>query len=287
MTLRISSVEGNRQRLDGGAMFGNAPRTVWSQWIPPDEEGRIELACRSLVIETPHDLILCEAGIGAFFDPKMAERFGVIPPDRHMLLENLKKMGYPPEDFTWVILSHLHFDHAGGILPAYNSPSSDPFVFPKAKFAVGKLAFERAQKPHLRDRASFIPDLPQKLIDSGRLVLIQGDSLPGLDQLSFRFTHGHTPGQMHVLLRGKEQSVFFCGDLIPGIPWIHLPITMGYDRFGELVIDEKHTLSEEAIRDKWLLFYTHDQTYSLSQWAYDGKKVVSVLPEKEVLRRPL
>src|SRR4051812_44570609 len=113
MNVKISSVEGNRQLLDGGAMFGNAPRLVWERWIKPDDRGRIPLACRAMLIELDNKKILCETGIGAFFEPKLAERFGVETPSKHMLLENLKKLNVNPEDIDEVILSHLHFDHAG------------------------------------------------------------------------------------------------------------------------------------------------------------------------------
>ena len=92
----ISSIEGNKQLLDGGAMYGNAPKAVWQKWSPPDELNRIQLACRSLLIETDNHKILCEAGIGAFFAPKLAERYGVTPPGRHVLLEELKKLKSVP-----------------------------------------------------------------------------------------------------------------------------------------------------------------------------------------------
>ncbi|MEM7646978.1 MAG: MBL fold metallo-hydrolase, partial [Pseudomonadota bacterium] len=111
--MKLSSVEGNRQWLDGGSMFGNAPRAVWEKWTEVDSLGRIPLACRCLLIETDNQKILCEAGIGAFFEPKLAERFGVQNPDRHLLLENLESLGHSPESIDYVILSHLHFDHAG------------------------------------------------------------------------------------------------------------------------------------------------------------------------------
>ena len=258
----IWSIEGNHQRLDGGAMFGNAPRAVWEKWAPPDEAGRIDLACRALLIEHCGQRILCETGIGAFFEPKMAERFGVQTPDRHLLLESLKAHNIPPESVDYVILSHLHFDHAGGLLPTYKEiqAGNDGLVFPKARYIVGKEAWERALHPHSRDRASFIPGLTDKLERTGRLTLIEGDRLKAdlSDRFFFRQSSGHTPGQLHVGFRGDQKTVFFCGDLVPGRPWVHVPITMGYDRFPELLIDEKSELYSIAAQMKWLLFFTHD-----------------------------
>ncbi|HMN68423.1 MAG TPA: MBL fold metallo-hydrolase [Bdellovibrionales bacterium] len=258
----ITSVEGNRQLLDGGAMFGNAPRPVWERWIKPDDVGRIPLACRSLLIEFDGKKLLCETGIGAFFDPKMAERFGVQSPDRHLLLENLKAQGHAPESIDYVILSHLHFDHAGGLLPTFaeTKQGRTDLVFPRARFIVGHEAWERALHPHSRDRASFIPELTDKLKASGRLIIHPKDPLPEplKSRVEFILSQGHTPGQMLTLFKGDTQKVFFCGDLIPGRPWVHLPITMGYDRYPERLIDEKEDLYKRAVPEDWLLFFTHD-----------------------------
>src|SRR5687767_7281319 len=115
LVMRILSIEGNTQRLDGGAMFGNCPRPVWEKWAPPDDRHRITLACRALLVDEGKRKVLCEAGIGAFLEPKLRERFGV-QEDRHVLLESLAAKGIAPEDIDVIVLSHLHFDHAGGLL---------------------------------------------------------------------------------------------------------------------------------------------------------------------------
>lgn len=265
----VTAIEGNRQLLDGGAMFGNAPRPVWEKWIAPDAIGRIPLACRAMLIETGGKKILCEAGIGAFFEPKLADRFGVQSPDHHLLLENLAAVGVMPQDLDYVILSHLHFDHAGGLLPTYKEMQAGrrELVFPRARFIVGAKAWERALNPHSRDRASFIPELNQLLKDSGRLIIYPTDALPKELASKFEFleSEGHTPGQMHTLFKGSRQNVFFCGDLIPGRPWVHLPITMGYDRFPEMLIDEKAHIYQRAEKEHWLLFFTHDPGAAASQ----------------------
>lgn len=260
-SILISSVEGNSQWLDGGAMFGNAPRTVWEKWIEPDEHARIPLACRSLLIEAGKDKILCETGIGCFFEPKMAERFGVGDAAEHKLLVNLKKLGVDPADITKVILSHLHFDHAGGLLPSYEEQQrgNDGLVFPNAEIVVGREAWERALHPHPRDRASFIPGLTDKILKTGKIKVIESSSQTLLDgRIRFTFTHGHTPGHMHTLLKGDQRQVFFCGDLVPGRAWIHVPITMGYDRYAEKVIDEKTEVYKKALPEHWMMFFTHD-----------------------------
>jgi len=266
-SVTITSIEGNRQRLDGGAMFGNAPRAMWEKWHAPDEQGRIELACRALLLEINGVKVLCETGIGAYLEPKYAERFGVIDSE-HKLLASLASVGLTHEDIDYLILSHLHFDHAGGLLPVYDPHQSEPLqlLFPNARYVVGRESFERAKHPHFRDRASFISGMPEALESSRRLIIVDSEKdervLP--EHLSFFYSHGHTPGQMHVVVSSNKKRVVFAGDLIPGSTWVHLPLTMGYDRFAELVIEEKQKLYDRINEDPhdWIIFFTHDPNIS-------------------------
>lgn len=291
--LTISEVLGNSQRLDGGAMFGNVPRALWERWLTPDEQSRIPLACRALLVELDGKKILCETGIGAFFEPKLAARYGVVEAD-HVLLTSLATLGIEHTEIDYVILSHLHFDHAGGLLPSWKtnpSPDGKPkeLLFPRAQYVVGTEAFARAQSPHPRDRASFIPGMVELLETSGRLHLIsEGQTLFG-GRISFFFTHGHTPGHMHTVVHGDQDKVIFAGDLVPGRAWVHLPVTMGYDRYAERVIDEKTALYQEIAGDKhaWL-FYTHDYDVAMSRVikSDDGKFMPTEILVKPV-RRPI
>jgi glyoxylase-like metal-dependent hydrolase (beta-lactamase superfamily II) len=263
MNIKVTPVEGNRQLLDGGAMFGNVPRPVWERWLQPDTRGRIPLACRCMLVEIGAKKILCETGIGAFFEPKLADRYGIENPLRHLLLENLKTLGVEPEQVDEVILSHLHFDHAGGLLPTFgeSQKGNTRLVFPNARIWIGADAWARALNPHYRDRASFIPELIDNLKTNENLLVIHSShDIPEEYQkfLEFIYSNGHTPGQMHTLIKSNPHPVFFCGDLIPGVPWVHLPVTMGYDRFPEQLIDEKASVFERALAEKWILFFTHD-----------------------------
>ena len=123
--MKLWSILGNSQKLDGGAMFGNAPRAMWSQWSPPDEHNRIALACRALLASPlAGKTVLFETGIGAFFEPKLRERYGVVEGE-HVLLESLRAAGFEHEDIDVVVLSHLHFDQTAlGALPNIAPPSS-------------------------------------------------------------------------------------------------------------------------------------------------------------------
>ena len=168
---KLSSLMGNSQRLDGGAMFGNAPRALWSRWVDIDAQHRIALCCRTLLVEEPGRRILFETGIGAYMTPKFRERFGVVE-SRHVLLDSLAERGLTHEDIDIVVLSHLHFDHAGGLLEAFEEGHTPQLLFPKARFLVHQRAWERCRQPHFRDRASFIPGLDDMLEATGRLVIV-------------------------------------------------------------------------------------------------------------------
>jgi glyoxylase-like metal-dependent hydrolase (beta-lactamase superfamily II) len=258
--MRVHAVAGNTQWLDGGAMFGNAPRPVWERWCPPDARGRIELACRAMLVDEGDRKVLCETGIGTFFEPSLRDRFGVAEPS-HVLLDSLAALGLSDADIDVVVLSHLHFDHAGGLLSAYEAGKPLQLLFPKARFLTSRTAYERAQKPHPRDRASFIPELLPLLEASGRLELVDGDRHPLLgERYRFDLSDGHTPGMLHTTVRGEHEALFFAADLIPGVPWVHVPITMGYDRYPEHIVDEKAALLARFERAGTRVFFTHDRS---------------------------
>ena len=270
MTRTLTPVLGNSQKLDGGSMYGNCPKAVWSRWSPPDALDRIDLACRALLIRDGDRRILLETGIGAFFDPKKRERYGVVE-DRHVLLEHLAAAGAPHDTIDVVVLSHLHFDHAGGLLAPFEAGKPPSLLFPRARFVVGRRAWERAKAPHARDRASFIPELPALLEASGRLVVVDGDTHPVLgDGYRFHTSDGHTPGLLLTEVATDAGPLVFMADLVPGAPWMHLPITMGYDRFPELVIDEKTRLLTDLLARKGSVFFTHDPKLAMGRVVRDA-----------------
>ncbi len=260
---KLYSLEGNTQKLDGGAMFGNAPKAVWQHWMEVDDENRIDLACRSLLVqETFADAssrnILFELGVGAFFDPKMKHRFGVVESE-HLLLESLAKINLTHEDIDLIVLSHLHFDHIGGLLSAYQEGVEPRVLFPNADFLISKPAWERAINPHKRDKASFLKQLIEPLINNQKVHLVDSASHSLLGEgYHLHFSHGHTPGMMLTEIAMPDGPIVFCADLIPGQAWVHLPITMGYDRYPEKLIDEKALLFEHLLAKKGRLFFTHD-----------------------------
>ena len=294
--MKLWSIMGNSQRLDGGAMFGNAPRAMWSQWLPPDELNRVPLACRALLASPLNGkTVLFETGIGAFFEPKLRERFGVVE-ERHVLLDSLRDAGFSHEDIDVVVLSHLHFDHAGGLLDAWRAGEPPSLLFPNATFVVGADHWRRALQPHPRDRASFIPELMPLLENSGRLELVDGPHTPALgDSVRFHFSEGHTPGLMLAEVCGARGAdgqphggLVFCADLIPGRSWVHVPITMGYDRYPEMLIDEKRDFLEDKLARNVHLYFTHDPDCALAQVTRDERGRFGTTHEvAELSARPL
>ncbi len=257
---------GNSQMLDAGAMFGNAPKALWSRWVETDELNRMHIACRCLLAKDLNGKnILFETGIGNFFEPKLKARFG-INEDTHVLLESLQQQGLTHKDIDIVVLSHLHFDHAGGLLSSWQYGKEAELLFPNAKYLVSSIHWQRATNPHPRDRASFIPHLNRKLQQSGRLKLVSGSTHELLPEVTFEYSDGHTPGMMHSIV----DNVVFCADLIPGKAWIHVPISMGYDRFPELLIDEKEAFLNRHYKANHQLFFTHDPDTSMAFIHYNN-----------------
>ena len=272
--MKLHSILGNSQKLDGGAMFGNVPRAMWERWIVPDADNRIPLACRALLADgLAGKRVLFETGIGAFFEPKLRERFGVVE-ERHVLLDSLREAGFSHEDIDVVVLSHLHFDHAGGLLTPWRPDAPLKLLFPNATYVVSAGCWERARHPHARDRASFIAELAPLLEQSGRLEIVHGDRSVALgDSVRFHYSEGHTPGLMLSEIVGPEgrEGVVFCADLIPGRPWVHLPVTMGYDRYPEMLIDEKKRFLEDKLARGVRLYFTHDVDCAMAEVRCDDK----------------
>jgi glyoxylase-like metal-dependent hydrolase (beta-lactamase superfamily II) len=271
------AIEGNMQHLDGGAMFGHVPKAMWEHWIKSDSQNRIPLACRALLVQTEDGRnILFETGIGAFFEPKLKERYGVTP-NEHILLKNLEKVGVTENEIDAVVLSHLHFDHAGGILSAYGD-GPPRILFPKAKIYLGKRNWEFSQNPHPREVGSYIPHLNQLLKESGRVVLIDGETHPDLNfGVSFVYSDGHTIGMMISVIHLDSGPMAFVTDLVPGAAWVHLSVYMGYDRFPEQKYDEKVKLFGWILERNGSLFFTHDPLVTHGKLKRDEQGRYSVI----------
>jgi glyoxylase-like metal-dependent hydrolase (beta-lactamase superfamily II) len=285
--MQVFSLEGNGLRLDGGCMFGNCPRSLWERWAPPDEQNRIALGCRSLLVcEDGGRKVLFEAGVGLALEPRLRERYGV-EGTRHRLTESLRGLGIAAEEIDLVIISHLHFDHAGGLLTTWDDQVAPRLVFPRAQFIVSREAWERARCPHGRDRASFLPDLCERLIEGQRLVLVEDaaahSKLLG-DGYQLLYSQGHTPGLMMTRLETRRGPLTFVSDCIPGTAWLHAPITMGFDRYPELLVDEKRLLLERIGEENGWVFFTHDPAVAACRVLETGRGRMSATEKVTEIR---
>ena len=257
------------------------PGRCGSSWIPPDDQNRIPLACRCLLVRDGARTILFETGIGAFFEPAMRERFGVVESRPRAARRRSAALGVTPDTIDVVVLSHLHFDHAGGALTAYAAGATPRARVPaRARGSSVPRRGQRAVQPHARDRASFIPGLIELLEATGRLELSAASaprsSATATASIAARATR---PVSCSPRSRCQHGPVVFAADLIPGRPWVHLPITMGYDRYPEMLIDEKTTLLTDLLARHGRLFFTHDPVVAMGTLARDPKGKFGITDE--------
>ena len=267
--MKVTPLEGNRHSLDGGALFGHVPKSLWKNWISPNEDNLVELASRALLIEDDKgDLYIFDGTIGTFLPQKLRERYKIVG-EENRLLQSLTTLGISPQEIRGVILSHLHFDHVGGVLERKDGNLS--LLFPKATYFVSESHFERAKSPKMREKGSFLSEVPPLLQDSKQLKLLKrGDRLPF--ESEWFLSEGHTTGLLIVLLY-TPRLLALTTDLIPGLPWIHLPVTTGYDRFPEKGVEEKELLLQRVVREKGALFLTHDPKTPFAEISFTEKYV--------------
>jgi glyoxylase-like metal-dependent hydrolase (beta-lactamase superfamily II) len=250
----LHAIETGRFGLDGGAMFGVVPKALWEKTNPPDEKNRIELAARALLLVGGGKKILIDVGNGSKYDEKLRSIFK-IDSSQYDLISSLKKFNISPPHITDVILTHLHFDHAGG--STYREGGEVIPMFPKAKYYVQREHWRAATNPTERDRASFISEdfTPLQFHSVLEYTEGEGEILPGV---SVRLMHGHTPALQCPLITDGTTTVFYCADLIPTTSHLALPWIMAYDLRPLITLEEKKTILNQAVDESWIIFFEHD-----------------------------
>ncbi|MEN2992937.1 MAG: MBL fold metallo-hydrolase [Bacteroidia bacterium] len=252
--MRLYAVETGRFALDGGAMFGVVPRVIWEKLIPPDARHRIPMAMRALLIEAGNRLLLVDVGVGHKYTPKFADLYA-IDHSTYTLEGELRKLGFTPADVTDVILTHLHFDHAGGSTQRQNGQLVP--TFPNARYYLQRSHWEWAHNPNPRERASFFPENYDPLAESGQLVLLEGET-ELLPNIYIRVVHGHTEGQQLVEVRYKDHILLYGADLFPTSAHLPLPYVMAYDIRPLVTFEERQRILPWLVRERVLVFYEHD-----------------------------
>ena len=263
----VRAVDTGHFRLDGGAMFGTVPKALWEAGNPADERNRIDLALRALLAEDGERRILVDAGIGgSVFGPKETDMYAVRNV-RTGAADALRDLGVAPEAVTDVVLTHLHFDHAGGVV-SKGADGTPVLTFPNAVHWVQRRNLENAKKPNDRERASYLKQTWQVLEDSGRLRLLDGTDA-FLPEITPVLSDGHTDGMQVVRIGEGPGAVLYCADLIPLVPHVRVAYTMGYDIHAGLLIEEKRRLLDAAERAGHLLFFEHDPEVAACRLARD------------------
>lgn len=251
--MRLYAIETGNFKLDGGAMFGVVPKPLWERTNPADENNRIEMAARCLLIEDGDRLILIDTGMGNKQNEKFFSHYALW--GDYSLETSLKKEGFHPDDITDVFLTHLHFDHCGGAIVRNAKGFLEP-AFKNARFWSHQDHWEWATAPNARERASFLPENILPLKESGQLQLLNNKQTPlGFDVL---LVDGHTEKQMLPVIHYKEKTIVFAADLIPTVGHLPIPYVMGYDTRPLLSLSEKSSFLETAVQNNYLLFLEHD-----------------------------
>ena len=267
----VHSLETGRFGLDGGAMFGVVPKTLWSKNNASDEYNRINLASRSLLIFYEDRKILVDVGCGHKFSEKQQKIYN-LDYSKYNLKDSLSKFNLEVIDITDVILTHFHFDHAGGSTQ-YNNNNLE-LTFPSATYFIQKSQWERALNPSEKDRGSYHQEDIEPFQNNPQLKILDGpcELLPGLDLL---VSNGHTTGLEMVRIQDGSTTLFFCGDLMPTASHLSLPYIMGFDIYPLTTVEEKRAYLTKAYQENWLIALQHDPNHEAIRLR-EGKKYYEI-----------
>ena len=269
-------------RVDGGAMFGVVPKVLWSRVYSSDENNLIALSLRSLIIETPGHVILVDTGWGDKQDEKFFRHVHLHGGEG--LIVGLENRGYKPQDITDVFLTHLHADHCGGSVRRKPGTNRYELTFPDAAYHVSRTQWEWAVKNNLREADAFLEENILPIEQSGHLNLVdeEGELFPGFSVL---MCSGHTPGLMIPVIRYKEKTLVYTGDLIPTVAHIPLIWNMSYDIDSLMTIEEKGKMLKEALEGNYILVFQHDENVECCnlEMTPKGIRAKNKLSFKEIL----
>jgi glyoxylase-like metal-dependent hydrolase (beta-lactamase superfamily II) len=263
----ILPVETGRFALDGGAMFGVVPKNLWCRTNPADEKNRIDLALRSLLLKSDKRLILIDTGIGQKFDEKLCSIYKV-DFSQYSLELSLNKYNVAPHDVTDVIITHLHFDHAGGT--TYHENNHLKLTFPNAIHHVQSEHWDWALHPSDKDKASFFKSDFIILENENKVNKLSGPT-ELFSGLELSVMYGHTQGMQIVKIFDDHSKLLYCSDLIPTSSHIPIPWIMAYDNNPLSTMNEKHRILPRAVQEEWILFFEHDPNSAAGKVVFTDK----------------
>jgi glyoxylase-like metal-dependent hydrolase (beta-lactamase superfamily II) len=258
--VRLHVIHSGNFKLDGGAMFGVVPKSIWQRSNPADENNLCTWAMRCLLIEDGDRLILIDTGIGDKQSEKFFGHFHLHGP--HSLFSSLRAAGFEPADITDVFLTHLHFDHCGGGVRWADRAAGVPeMVFPQARYWSNVDHWKWAIEPNARERASFLKENLLPMQESGQLEFaVPGEASP-FPQFDILFVSGHTEKMMVPLIGYRGRIIAFAADLLPSAGHVPLPYIMSYDTRPLLTLEEKSEFLLRAAGERWIVFFEHDPVH--------------------------
>lgn len=258
--MKLYTIDTGFFKLDGGAMHGVVPKTLWSKLNPADGNNLCSWAMRCLLIEHGNHLILIDTGIGNKQDAKFFSHYYL---HGDATLENsLKKYGFSADDITDVFLTHLHFDHVGGAIKKEGDQLLP--VFKNAKYWSNEAHWNWAVNPNDREKASFLRENILPIKESGQLVWITAEEAEEwMPDIRIRYVNGHTEAMMLPQINYNGQTILYCADLLPSLAHLPLPWIMSYDMRPLNTLDEKRKILSEAVADNWLFYFEHDPIVEL------------------------
>ncbi|MCU0355382.1 MAG: MBL fold metallo-hydrolase [Cytophagales bacterium] len=254
--MRLHVIDTGFFKLDGGAMFGVVPKSLWQKLNPADENNLCTWAMRCLLVETGDRLILVDTGIGDKQDLRFLGFYHLH--GEASLLSSIRRAGFTPDDVTDVLLTHLHFDHVGGAVSANPDRTQYFPTFRNARYWSNRQHWQWAVQPNAREKASFLKENILPLQESGQLHWIeenQPSPFPGVELL---FVNGHTEAMMLPKIAYNGRTLVYMADLVPSAGHVPIPYVMGYDVRPLLTMDEKTRLLNQAVQENWLLMFEHD-----------------------------
>jgi glyoxylase-like metal-dependent hydrolase (beta-lactamase superfamily II) len=270
--VRIHAIEAGTLRLDGGAMFGVVPKSLWERRIPADGRNRITLSLRCLLIEGPEALVLVDTGVGNKGDPKFQDIYGIKNEGDPTRLEDaIRAVGFAPGDIDIVLMTHLHFDHAGGGTMRRDDGVIVP-SFPEARYVVQSGELEESASRNERIRSSYLQDDIEPVLRGGLWDPVAGDRVLTRGVRLLR-TPGHTPHHQSVLVESAGETACFLADVCPTSAHVPLTWTMAYDLEPLVTMESKRGLWRRAAEEEWLLIFQHDERVPFGRLDEDQRGV--------------
>ena len=267
--MKLHTIETGFFKLDGGAMFGVVPKSIWQKLNPPDENNLCSWAMRCLLIEDDNRLILVDNGIGDKQDAKFLSYYYLHGDDS--LIKSLGKAGFSPADVTDMFLTHLHFDHCGGGVKRQGDTFT--LTFPRATYWSNPEHWLWATQPNAREKASFLKENILPMQDSGQLRMAYADQPSPLASMDIFYVNGHTEKMMLPMIPYKGTTVCYMADLIPSVGHIPVPYVMGYDTRPLLTMEEKDKFLRLAADNGYVLYFEHDPVHECCTVKHTDKGV--------------